>query len=671
MKTQFCDPGRLCDLNQDFGGASIPVTSVDASGTPWAGLSGQTGAQGRRLYYWSMRFFVESATEGYRRARVATQDPKGNGFKVPVPHYVNLNNWFNSWASPGSSIYDNYVYNKPVDLSDPKSYCPPPYETHKVENGVTINTGCRGIATGGFDWFHAGRAGAFTLYSEDWNYFFQPFWSYYGDVLRSASTAGEELGVPSQGFGGHVIGLANRALPEAMSYKVLSLAGHGAKTLDLYSFGPQLFQPGEAWSDYFDLYAPIHQATQRLRAAESLLYPGKPARGVVAVQATGLSGIWEQIGANHFYDLETVYLHTALTHAGYTVDFVDDVDISGGALSSRRYVTFYLTQPNVKRAAANAIEKWVAAGGTLVATPGAGTLNEYNEPLGTLDAVLGLASGRTAVRDGLDVTKEDPFASGIFATVTDQLVFTNSKPASDLDFGNSAIALHGKDGPVGALALASGSQAKLVAAVGSASGSPAIVYNPYQKGRAISYGFYPGWEYWLTANHSSTSSLATGWSDAARRVAIAPASKAPRSVVASQPLVEALRLDSTAGTAIVLLNWAGKPLSGLTFTLSKGTKLVRARSIELGVNNSLSTKLVGQNLQVSLPSLKTVDVLLFDTGDGCAAIRDRIDALDAQINALQDLLNGANSPEKADLLKRIKALSQQLGSAMRDLKNCH
>jgi hypothetical protein len=45
--------------------------------------------------------------------------------------------------------------------------------------------------------------------------------------------------------------------------------------------------------------------------------------------------------------MQVQFIHYALIHAGYTVDFVDDYDLASGALQQRGYTTLYVTGPNV------------------------------------------------------------------------------------------------------------------------------------------------------------------------------------------------------------------------------------------------------------------------------------------------------------------------------------
>jgi photosystem II stability/assembly factor-like uncharacterized protein len=56
--------------------------------------------------------------------------------------------------------------------------------------------------------------------------------------------------------------------------------------------------------------------------------------------------------------------------------------------------------------------------------------------------------------------------------------------------------------------------------------------------------------------------------------------------------------------------------------------------------------------------------------DPCQPFQDKVTSLEDQMNALSDLLIQANSPEKADIMKKIKALGVQLAKAEADLQHC-
>jgi hypothetical protein len=142
-------------------------------------------------------------------------------------------------------------------------------------------------------------------------------------------------------------------------------------------------------------------------------------------------------------------------------------------------------------------------------------------------------------------------------------------------------------------------------------GGAAVTVRAYDGGgRAVAYGFFPGWVYWLSADHHDPGALPRRWSDAARDLAVAPArlAGAPRAVTVSRPGVEALRLDAPEGIAVVLLNWTGEPIEALDVAVSNPGRFARASSIERGL---LRGEARPGALGVTLP-LETVDVLMVE-----------------------------------------------------------
>jgi hypothetical protein len=375
------------------------------------------------------------------------------------------------------------------------------------------------------------------------------------------------------------------------SYKILSLVGHGAKTVDLFAFGPEPLFPGNCWSEDTDRYGSIADALRLVGRAENLLYPGTPARGNVAILLPDGSKLWDDSGADRLYEEEIPYLHQALTHAGYTVDFVDNTDLAQGALTQRGYTTLYVTSPNVSAAAQAAVAGWVNGGGTLVVTPGGAVADEYNDPTTTLDAVLGLQS-RQAIRDDS--------VQGVFVADT---TLTLQDPA----FGTDSMGLYGPIAPLHPTG------ATVAATLGT--GVAGITRNRYGAGTAIAYAFFPGDQYFRSPDRrygeqSSEHWLPQHWGDLQRQVAVEPAALAhtPRPVIVSTPGVEAELLQSDKGLAIVLLNWTDQPISQLTVTVPNADHFFRARSAQ-GVD--VQTQVQGDSVTITLP-LDHVDVVMLD-----------------------------------------------------------
>ena len=536
---------------------SAHLQPVDVGCASWdavfpIGASQATDLPSRRLFYWTMRLFPDSAARDFKLARAALEKLGPNLRYVDV----NLNNWPNLWysASPNAKIANNTNSGPDAAMGEP-------------------------------DWLADGRAGSNTPWTEDWfGDADAQEWSFRGDLLKSQAM---ETG---QDFGGYVVGCATGGFPSGGRLKMLSLVGHGAKALDVYTFGPELLFPGNCWSESFGAYANIADGLRMLGRGERLLYPGRLERGKVAIMTAGSSTLWEKSSAEPEYAAELTALHYALTYAGYTIDFVDDTDVIGGALATRGYKVLYVTAPNVLQGAQERIATWVHDdGGTLVALPGAAVADEYNTPTSTLDAALGLKP-RTDIRDG---------AARSVAETSDTLSI------ADLRFGQGDIDLHGQIAP---LIPADNQGAAVLAHLKS--GAAGITASRYGAGRTIAYAFYPGRQFWQSADRSNSGGLPINWGLPQMKLAVAPAELAgtAKVVTLSQFGVEACRLQSPAGIALVLLNWTGQPIRSLKIDVPAAGKFHKVSSLDHGAVTATTD---GDTLHVTVP-LNSADVLMIE-----------------------------------------------------------
>jgi hypothetical protein len=574
------------DWSQVYAIGAQTATPTDPEGQPIADISL------RRLFYWTIRFFAEAASKGHAIAQAALQKAFGSQLQV----FVNWNNWVNQWYFPAPN---QQVFNYPANGPD--------------------------TAGASFDWFTSGRLNAHTLWSEDefrdWH---AQIWSFYGNVLHSAASHGDRT------FGGYVRAYGNRVgdHPAGASYKILSLIGHGAKTVNLYSFGTA-FLFGNCWSEQFESYAPIAEAIQLVGRSERVLFPGKPVPGHVAIFLPNASRLWEDQTRAPYYLTEIQYLHFALIHAGYRVEFVDDLDIAQGMLTTRKYTTLYLTGPNVSAAAQAQIKPWVEAGGTLTVMPGGGVADEYNEPSMLLDEVLGVMPGsRKAVRAIADGNLNRPPSFTLHMSDSSLLELMGSQTPIALplrDLYQLALqpdkSLKAVLGP--AFTPLNPKSASVVAGLlplgGSDTSQPAITLNSYGQGRAIAYSFFPGWQYWNTPLHPAnppegpiyTDRLPRQWGRTERQLAVLPAllANAPKAVVVSHEVVEVCRLESEQGIALVILNWTDEPIQTLSIEVPKAQRYTKVSSAK---GNRISSQLIGQDtLRIQLP-IEDVDVVLIE-----------------------------------------------------------
>jgi hypothetical protein len=289
-------------------------------------------------------------------------------------------------------------------------------------------------------------------------------------------------------------------------------------------------------------------------------------------------------------------LHRGLTHGHYSVDFVDDFGVATGALRRFAYSALYVTAPNLSTNAQAAVLDWVAEGGTLALLPGACAADEYNESAAVISQAMGAAWGSVE-------RVPMPIYVGLGTQVV--IAVTDSRLGTTGDVTRLQIA------PLtltGAGALANFQDGRI-----------AVAEKAYGAGRILTYAYWPGGTYLQSPDTFEKYKLPVRWSAATRALLTAPAriAGAVKPVEVSAEVVEALLLESGAGTAITLLNWTGSPFGQVAVTIpisesmaaALNRKTFDARSVQQGPLGYASD---GTNVTFALP-LQTVDVLLLNT----------------------------------------------------------
>ena len=482
----------------------------------------------RRLFYWTITFFRDQADEGMKMGQAALR----RATRPDLTCSVNWNNFVSASyrASPNEKIGNN------PDL-EPDS------------------------AMGGFNWIGFGRKQCAMPFSEDWfGDATANSWTWYADVLRCSAALGEGQ------FGGYTIGSCMGGHPAGAAYKIFSLLGRGAKMVDVYTFGPEYLFPGNCWSESLGMYPALADALSLLGRSEDMLFPAKPSRGQVAILLPDPSALWEPDSRAPMYEANQAGIHRALTHAGYPVDAIDDIDLESGAFAERGYRVIVACGPNASREGEAKLAEWVKGGGVLVLSPGALTADRYNEPHDPFGAAADIRRSAVRDRDG-----RQPGFSEI------PLWEPRGERLPDLDSAD--------DDTLGA-------GTRTVCKMGD--------------GQVVYHHLFAGVEY--LRHLVVTAGLYRGYKTALRRFIAQPARDAgcARPVVIEGRLVEGALLEADRGWALVLLNWGGDAIGELSLVLPGVRSFSGSVTSSRGVPVRMEAALDG--LRVRLP-LETVDVL--------------------------------------------------------------
>ena len=402
--------------------------------------------------------------------------------------------------------------------------------------------------------------------------------------------------------------------------RALSAAARGARMIYWYTYGPD-YKKGDSFSESPEALALTSRAARLLGRAEDVLYRSawvQPAE--VAVVNPRTSEIWMQLTGRP--DAQAAWenakwTYTALAHAHVPVDAIDEVMLAREDLA--RYKVLYISGPNITRAAADKVARWVEAGGTLVTSGGGLARDEANQPLAALQPVLGLEAraepemfyrvslyGATTFEpydDARNVLKPVPEGARIAGPGLTTLVPVIGREVLRPVAGTEVLAKF-------------------------ADGGAAMTRATHGKGRAYVIGFFPGLEY-SAGVRVGQYDMSTGFDAGRRAYLAAPALAAVKPVVdAGRPTVEGVLVRGREGgrMAVVLMNWAyrvadppGKaarpawtlvPCQDLKVTVRGAGAATKAVSAAL--DKPLAVERAGDVLTITVPRLDEGDVLLLE-----------------------------------------------------------
>jgi hypothetical protein len=330
------------------------------------------GAAANRLYYCTMRFRQESATERLRWFTEAYHEAFGDA----------------GWTAT-----------LPAD--------------HPYFGGSGLGGGDFGWGdVVACDWFDLARRRAVDMiHVEDWmglQYMYGPNSTWEGFQLM-----GFQCGIYRSASRGQIPILALITPGDARNVilKSFSSLAQGARHFWYWHFGPTYMSTENYWSDIRGEYDGVVRVARSCAAAEDLLLGGRRRPAKVALLYSLSSDIWKPFGYAPMLERRLTWF--SLVHSQYLVDLLTEEDAAAGRLAD--YAVLYVTDPCVSRAATRAIAEWHKAGGRIYGSCAAASRDEFNEPQPGLSEVFGIdpdpkaaaIPGRYSVRGGLNSVKPE------------------------------------------------------------------------------------------------------------------------------------------------------------------------------------------------------------------------------------------------------------------------
>jgi len=236
----------------------------------------------------------------------------------------------------------------------------------------------------------------------------------------------------------------------------------------------------------------------------------------------------------------------------------------------------------VSRAASKAIADWVAAGGRLFATAGAGMFDEFNQSNEILHELLGVEQVALEEKAKILFIKQD-------------MPFTEPMDTATWQAPAGAVQM-----PV----IAARSRIELRGAEVQGTfldGSPAVTSKGTGKGFATYCAFLPGLSYFKPAmplrpmdrgatDDAMSHFIPTRFDAGAAALIGAPATGVARPVLCSEPLVEARMIRAEQGVLMPLVNWSGDRVEGLTVAVAadvptEDVTLASGKAVQIVVEN--------------------------------------------------------------------------------------
>lgn len=346
-----------------------------------------------------------------------------------------------------------------------------------------------------------------------------------------------------------------------------SALGHGMKIVNLFEFRPVQAAYTENYVNLPEMYQTVRRGLYELATFEDIVQDGRVEPGMAALWFGETGDIWDD--QRHPFAAAKRCLYIALRHQQLPLDVVTEEDALAGRLAGYRLLV--LTDAHVPRDASQRIAQWVAGGGRLLATAGAGMYDELDQPNEVLRRLLGVEPGALSAPPEANVVyaKQDlPFSQPL------DVVRLHEAAVGDAPSAQRPVL----ELPVIAARQALRAQPGAVVLGTFRDGSPAVVHKATGQGETLCCGFLPGLTYFKpaiplrpvdrgTTDDAMAHFLPTQFDPGAAQLLGRLAADLTRPLQASDPLVECMLLRSPQGVAIPLVNWRGQPQQKLTVAI--------------------------------------------------------------------------------------------------------
>lgn len=406
----------------------------------------------------------------------------------------------------------------------------------------------------GTDLFLAHRRGGMEMiWTEDWlGYSLGP--QHLSDTLALCRAAGR----PDQcRLGAYCVG---QGTPTLMRMKYYTLVAGGVRDIECYDYGPW-YAGIDSWGRRFDLYPAIRQCQFELGVIDPYLHGTQRRQTDIALLYNRTASIWAK--HDNTCLLNGSFTHWALAHAGYDADYLAEEDVEAGELA--RYKVLYLDGPQLRRQTAEALARWVRAGGVLLASAGAASRDQFNRPMDALQETFAARSldftpKAAAGRPKYELRALKPLAS---------LKPAGSAPASVVPLDQLCYQEY-LEPLAGAEVILADSQ-----------GRPAGTIHRAGRGMAIRLAALPGISYAHEAiqpPYDPDSYLPQDFRPALRDMLAWPAKLAGAAPVgaAKSPLAEIVRYDGPDRAVVFIIDHRAVPVDRFTFTLFDANGFTRA-----------------------------------------------------------------------------------------------